>query len=180
MVKPGLKIIRAHLGHETIMANYFAVNEHHLQPWSPLVPREHHSIDMWRRRLEEREIEFQNGLSAHFIGTDSTESHVIGSCSLSNIVRSVVQACNLGYSVAERYQGQGYMKAIVLHAINYAFDELKLHRVKADHMPSNERSEALLRSLGFEREGYAKDYILINGKWEDHVLNSLINPRYGR
>lgn len=180
MSKPGLKIIRADIGHEIIMANYFAVNESHLQPWSPLVPREHHSIDMWKRRLEERKIEFEAGLSVHFIGTDSAESHVIGSCSLSNIVRGVFQACHMGYSVAERYQGQGYMKAIVSHAIAYAFDELKLHRVMANHMPDNQRSAALLASLGFEREGYAKEYILINGKWEDHVLNSLINPRYGR
>ncbi len=162
------------------MANYFAVNEVHLQPWSPLVPREHHSVTMWKRRLEEREIEFKAGLSVHFIGTDSAESHVIGSCSLSNIVRGVFQACHMGYSVAERYQGQGYMKAIVSHAIAYAFDELKLHRVMANHMPDNRRSEALLASLGFEREGYAREYILINGQWEDHVLNSLINPRYGK
>ena len=180
MAKPDLKIIRATLGHETIMANYFAVNETHLQPWSPLVPRHHHAVDMWKRRLEEREIEFENGLSAHFIGTDAEESHVIGSCSLSNIVRGVFQACHMGYSVAERYQGQGCMKAIVSHVIAYAFDEMKLHRIMANHMPSNERSEALLKSLGFEREGYAKDYILINGKWEDHVLNSLINPDYGK
>jgi ribosomal-protein-alanine N-acetyltransferase len=46
----------------------------------------------------------------------------------------------------------------------------------ANHMLANKRSEALLQGLGFEREGVAKSYILINGKWEDHVLNSLINP----
>lgn len=174
------KIIRARPGHETIMANYFSVNESHLQPWSPLVPRDHHSEESWRRRLDERELEFENGLSAHFIGTDQAESHVIGSCSLSNVVRGVFQACRMGYSVAERYEGKGYMKAIARHTIKYAFQELKMHRIMADHMPSNERSEKLLASLGFEREGYARDFILINGKWEDHVINSLINPHYSR
>jgi ribosomal-protein-alanine N-acetyltransferase len=44
----------------------------------------------------------------------------------------------------------------------------------ANHMPGNERSARLLKSLGFEEEGYAKEYLLINGKWEDHVLNSLL------
>ncbi len=174
------KIIRTRPGHENIMANYFAVNESHLQPWSPLVPRDHHSEDNWRRRLEEREIEFENGQSVHFIGTDAAESHVIGSCSISNIVRGAFQACRMGYSIAERYQGQGYMKIIVSHAIKYAFNDLKMHRIMADHMPSNVRSEKLLASLGFEREGYAKEFILINGKWEDHVMNSLINPHYSK
>ena len=70
------------------------------------------------------------------------------------------------------------MKQIVSHAIGHAFNEMKLHRIMANHMPSNQRSEALLKSLGFEREGYARGYLLINGKWEDHVLNSLINDNY--
>lgn len=170
-----MKIIRTRPGHEKILANYYAVNEEHFRKWSPLVPKGHHSIDSWRRRLEEREIEFQNTISAHFIGTDETESHVIGSCSLGNIVRGAYQACHMGYSVAQRYQGQGMMKKIVMHAIDYAFDEMDLHRIMANHMPDNERSAGLLKSLGFEREGYAREYLLINGKWEDHVLNSLIN-----
>jgi ribosomal-protein-alanine N-acetyltransferase len=25
-------------------------------------------------------------------------------------------------------------------------------------------------------EGYARDYLLINGRWEDHVLTGIVNP----
>jgi len=138
------------------------------------MPRRHHSIESWKRRLDEREIEFEDQLSAHFIGTDEEESQVIGSCSISNIVRGVFQACHMGYSIAECYQGQGYMKLIVSHAIDFAFNDIKLHCIMANHMPDNERSANLLKSLGFEREGYAKEYLLINGCWEDHVLNALV------
>ena len=35
---------------------------------------------------------------------------------------------------------------------------------------------ALLERLGFEREGFAREYLMINGRWEDHILTSLINP----
>ncbi|MFB0585429.1 hypothetical protein [Aeromonas salmonicida] len=38
------------------------------------------------------------------------------------------------------------------------------------------RSAALLERLGFEREGYARDYLMINGRWEDHILTALLNP----
>jgi len=173
-----MKIVRTRPGHETILANYFAVNEKHFQRWAPKVPRDHNSVATWRRRLLDRDREFINGESVHFIGTDAQESHVIGSCSLSNIVRGVFQACHMGYSVAHRYEGQGYMKRIVSHTIAYAFNEMNLHRIMANHMPDNTRSEALLRNLGFEREGYAKDFLLIAGRWEDHVLNGLINPNH--
>lgn len=173
-----MKIVRCQPGHETILANYFAVNEEHLRRWSPAIPDSYHSIDSWRKRLAEREEEFNHGESVHFIGTDRQESHVVGMCSLSNIMFGVFQACYMGYSIAERYQGQGKMKRIVVHAIEFAFNDLNLHRVMANHMPDNERSAALLRSLGFEKEGLAKEFLLINGKWEDHVLNSLRNPNF--
>ncbi|MCA2465422.1 30S ribosomal protein S5 alanine N-acetyltransferase, partial [Vibrio alginolyticus] len=32
--------------------------------------------------------------------------------------------------------------------------------------------------VGFSKEGYAKDYLLINGEWQDHVLTSLTNPHW--
>ncbi|EKT56688.1 ribosomal-protein-S5-alanine N-acetyltransferase [Providencia rettgeri Dmel1] len=40
-------------------------------------------------------------------------------------------------------------------------------------MPHNMRSGNLLTKLGFEREGYAKQYLQINGEWRDHVLTAL-------
>ena len=46
----------------------------------------------------------------------------------------------------------------------------------ACYMPANQRSGALLERLGFEREGFARAYLMINGRWEDHILTSLINP----
>lgn len=173
-----MKVIRACPGHEMILANFFAVNEQHFKRWNPATPPGHHSVESWRERLFERERDFENRLSAHFIGTDATESFVIGACSLSNIVYGALQACNMGYSVSQRYEGQGFMRRIVCHAIDYGFNELKLHRIMANHMPENLRSAGLLKSLGFEKEGYAKDYLFLNGNWEDHVLNSLLNPAH--
>ena len=45
-------------------------------------------------------------------------------------------------------------------------------------MPSNKRSAQLLQKIGFIIEGYAKNYLLINGQWEDHILTSLTNEKW--
>ncbi len=172
-----MKVIQTKPEHAEILANYYAVNEDHLRRWSPAVPHGHHSVEAWRRRLQMREQELLSGTAIHFIGTDRGETHIIGTCSLTNVVRGVFLACHMGYSCAERYQGQGYMKKIAGHAISYAFNDMKLHRIMANYMPKNDRSGGLLQSLGFEREGLAKDYLHINGQWEDHVLTSLLNPK---
>ena len=66
------------------------------------------------------------------------------------------------------------MSEIVQASIKYMQNEFKLHRIMANYLPYNHRSAKLLKRLGFEKEGYAKDYLKINGQWQDHVLNALI------
>lgn len=45
----------------------------------------------------------------------------------------------------------------------------------AAYLPHNQRSAKLLKRLGFVVEGYACDYLTIDGQWEDHILTSLTN-----
>ena len=104
---------------------------------------------------------------------------VVGLANFTQIVRGAFMACSLGYSIDEDRQGQGLMRETLEHAIAYVFDELGLHRVQASYLPTNERSGGLLRRLGFVVEGYARDYIYINGAWRDHVLTARTNPRGG-
>jgi hypothetical protein len=33
----------------------------------------------------------------------------------------------------------------------------------------------LLESVGFQRDGYARAYLRINGRWQDHVLFALLD-----
>jgi ribosomal-protein-alanine N-acetyltransferase len=48
----------------------------------------------------------------------------------------------------------------------------------ANYLPQNERSARVLKGLGFVVEGYAKDYLYIDGRWQDHVLTALTNERW--
>jgi ribosomal-protein-alanine N-acetyltransferase len=97
---------------------------------------------------------------------------------LNGIVRGVAWYCNLGYGLAENRQGRGIMREALQLAIQYGFKDLNLHRIQANYMPHNRRSGGLLRRLGFTVEGYARDYLYLNGAWEDHVLTSLTNPNW--
>ncbi len=63
-------------------------------------------------------------------------------------------------------------------AISYVFTELNMHRIMASYIPHNQRSGMLLKRLGFVVEGYARDYLMINGQWQDHILTSLTNYKW--
>ncbi len=98
---------------------------------------------------------------------------VIGTANLTNFVRGYFQACYLGYALAERCQGQGFMHEALELLLSFAFGPLALHRVMANHTPDNVRSARVLARLGFQREGFAPRYLLIHDTWRDHVLSAL-------
>jgi len=68
------------------------------------------------------------------------------------------------------------MKQALTLANEYIF-ERGIHRIQANYLPINERSGFLLKRLGFVIEGYARDYLFINGKWSDHILTSITNDK---
>ena len=105
---------------------------------------------------------------------DPEQHEMLGSFTLSNVVRGPFQACLLGFGADARFQGQGLMREALEAGLTWAFGELGLHRVMANYLPHNERSARLLERLGFEREGYARDYLQIDGRWQDHVLTAKI------
>ena len=60
-------------------------------------------------------------------------------------------------------------------AVDYAFNELKLHRIEAGVMPHNKASIRVLEKLAFIKKAL-REKCKINGKWEDHQVLAIIHP----
>jgi ribosomal-protein-alanine N-acetyltransferase len=99
---------------------------------------------------------------------------VVGSISLSQIVRGNFQSAYLGYYVGGQYAGRGHMTEALRLMLRHAFLRLKLHRVEANIQPGNAASIALVRRAGFVREGYSRRYLKICGRWRDHERWALV------
>lgn len=106
---------------------------------------------------------------------DDPNSKIIGSVVYSNIIRGCSQSCHLGYKIDKDEANKGYITEAVEVANSYVFHVLELHRIQANIMPSNYASLRVVEKLGFSNEGLAKNYLKINGKWEDHIHMVLLN-----
>lgn len=93
---------------------------------------------------------------------------IVGQVGLGDISRGAFQSCYMGYWIGAAYARQGLMSEAVRLAVGYAFEELELHRVEANVVPTNRASKGLVKKLGFRYEGTAKRYLRIAGKWADH------------
>lgn len=130
--------------------------------------------DFFSRRLHRHARDWVEDRAYCFLIFDKQEDRLIGGINLNHICRGAAQNASLGYWIDETYEGQGYMAEAGRLVIGYAFDTLKLHRINAACLPDNQRSKNLLARLGFEEEGFAKNYFKINGKWRDHTLFGLV------
>ena len=90
--------------------------------------------------------------------------------------RPELQSCSVGYWLAERAQGRGLATAALGEAVALAFGELRLHRVQAETLTHNHRSQRTLQRVGFEQYGTARQYMHIAGQWQDNALYQLLTP----
>ena len=157
------------------LRRYCVVNRAHLAPWEPSRDVSYHDAASMRALVAARHRQYLDRTALHLCALD-TRGEMLAECNFTNIVKGPFQACNLGYSVAAAREGHGIMTATVKKGIEIMFNEYGLHRIMANYMPRNARSARVLERCGFVREGYAKAYLKIAGRWEDHVLASVVNP----
>ncbi len=91
-----------------------------------------------------------------------------GVVNVSEIVRGSFCSAYLGYYALVPNDGCGYMRAGLAKVIGLAFGKYRLHRLEANIQAENARSIALVRGLGFRREGYSPKYLKVGGRWRDH------------
>lgn len=174
-----LVVRMAERGDRDSVLAYYKDNEEHLAPFNPVWPRDFLTKAFWERQIDYNMDEFHADASVRMFLFPNDDPHkVIGNVSLGGILRSAAQFCYLGYGIAANRQGTGLMSEAVNVVVHYGFAELSLHRIMANYIPTNERSGKLLRRLGFTVEGYARDYLNLNGVWQDHILTSRVNPQW--
>jgi ribosomal-protein-alanine N-acetyltransferase len=163
--------------HARAQLDYYHRNRGHLAPWEPMRDPGFYTLDYQQRAIASTIQDVAEGHSCPFIAfmRDDPERMIAG-INIFNIMRGTFSAAFLGYGVDANVQGRGIGTEAVGAVVNYVFAELRLHRVMANYNPVNERSARLLEKLGFEREGYARDYLFLNGAWRDHILTAKINP----
>jgi ribosomal-protein-alanine N-acetyltransferase len=107
-----------------------------------------------------------------------TDGAIVGIVNLNEIVRGAFQSAYLGYYAFAPHAGQGYMAEGLGLVLRHAFRDLGLHRLEANIQPGNRASRALVRRLGFRREGFSPRYLRIGGRWRDHERWAIVREAW--
>lgn len=141
-----------------------------LKPWEPTWPADDLTRSAFRRRIRRYAEDLRTDQGYAFLIVRNSDGALVGGLTLANIRRGVAQAASVGYWMGRPFVRRGHMTAAVRAVIPFAFATLRLHRLEAACIPTNAASTRLLENTGFVREGYAREYLCINGIWQDHLL----------
>ena len=150
----------------------------YLAPWEPSWPQDALTRSAFRRRIKGYDREWQQGTGYSFLAFRAADEALLGGVTLTNLRRGVAQSVSLGYWTGEPHSRQGYMTEALHAVLDFSFDDLGLHRVEAACLPANAASKGLLAKTGFREEGYAREYLRINGRWQDHVLFAIVREEW--
>lgn len=150
-------------------------NRQFLAPWQPRRPDAYFTAAGQRDAVETLLAQQASGSAVPRVILDGSGA-VVGALTIASIIRGAFQSCSVGYWLAERAQGQGLATAAVREAAALAFADLRLHRVQAETLLHNHRSQRTLQRVGFEQYGVARSYLHIAGQWQDNVLYQLLTP----
>ena len=138
----------------------------------PARPRSEEEIRQMVERVREDDQTFA------FAIRPLDQDELIGTLELDEILWSH-QVCGIGIAIGDRANwGKGHGSEAAALGLRFAFDELNLHRVTATVFSYNERSIALVESLGFQREGTFREFIHRDGQRHDMLLYGLLRHEW--
>lgn len=153
--------------HDEKMLDYYIRNKEYLKDFEPTREIGFYTLEEQREILKDNYKQYLNGTAMNF-GLFKKD-RLIGRLQCSNIVEGIFKNGVIGYSIDKNFQGKGYMKEALELFLKYAFEELGLHRVEASTLVYNIKSQKVLERCGFIKLGLNKEYLYINGQWQDHI-----------
>ncbi len=161
-------------------ARFHQRNRFHLRMAMSLTP-DLERAEYWQDELPRRQADMDAGRAVHLVGFLRGDPAGEIGCMTSfwGIEHGDFDACTISFLLDRPLQGRGLMYEALRPVVPEVLRRYQLHRVMATHLPENLRSAALLRRLGFAVEGYARDFVKVNGQWRDNVLLSLVTGSSG-
>lgn len=130
-----------------------------------------------RRRVEEKieEVVESDDRIQFIVEKDGKE---VGTIMLFDIDRTYRHAEFGAFMVDPDFHGEGIGSTALKLLLDYAFNELNMHRIAGGHVEGNEASMKVQEEFGFEEEGRERDYKYRDGEYLDLVRMSLLEDEW--
>jgi RimJ/RimL family protein N-acetyltransferase len=128
-------------------------------------------------RKQSRCVPDQPGTWFQFAIALAETNQLIGDCAV-HTLSAEPRIVEIGFTLAEEEQGNGYASEAVRALLNYVFNDLRKHKAIAFTDVRNEKSITLLERVGMRREGHFLENYMSKGQWVDEYQYSLLRSEW--
>ncbi len=134
-----------------------------------------YTIEDARGWIEHGQVAREKGSEYHFVVYDADSKRLLGTTSIIRVDQAN-RLAQTGYFIRESERGKGLAGTACLLTVEYAFREIKLHRLELLIATHNTNSLRVAEKIGAEREGLLKQRIYWdNGIFHDAYLYALLH-----
>lgn len=106
------------------------------------------------------------------------EREPVGYLSLFDVSRPA-DHCEVAYALALEHRGNGYATDALAQAVDYAIAELRLNKVAASVLTTNDASRRVLERVGFRHDGTWLQEKFVGGEYRDVHRYSVLAAEWG-
>lgn len=155
---------------------YFSMNEPELWKYSM---QQANGLENLKKYIETALENKQNKTEYPFIIFDKQTQQYAGSTRFYDI-QLQHQMLQLGYTwIGKNFQGTGLNKHCKFLLLQFAFEQMNMHRVEFRADNENEKSKAAMKSIGCTEEGVLRSHALLNnGKRRSSIILSILSDEW--
>ncbi|WP_108652752.1 GNAT family N-acetyltransferase [Dongshaea marina] len=174
VIDPQLRLEPLQTGHAQEVYALVDNDRQHLRQWLPWVDQSTELKDT--EGFIELSLEQERaGKGAQFIIlSDEKVAGLVGI----NLIDLQHCRAEVGYWLAEGFEGQGIMTRSVATVLAYAFDTLGLNKLEIRCASGNHKSQVIPQRLGFHYDGTLRSHEKLNGEYVDHQVYSLLRSEW--
>ena len=95
-----------------------------------------------------------------------------------NEIFAIVDSCEIGYCMSDRFWGKGIMAEAFAAVIRYLFEEVGFNRIQSTHDPNNPQSGRVMEKCGLKYEGTLRQAARNNQGICDDVIRAILREEY--
>lgn len=172
-VEPGLTVRILGLKDAKELAELVGQNKEHLSTWLPIM----NDLGVEKNLSFVLLNQERPGPKTAFLYGIFLEGKMVGFISYHTIYWQTRHAL-MGYWIDRGYEGRGIVTKVCRSLLEYGFEELELNRIEIRCAVKNEKSSAIPQRLGFVKEGVLREVEVVNGKFMDQEVYSLLRREF--
>jgi len=125
-------------------------------------------------------VQKQEPRNSYVFGIDKNEDNCFIGLIALNLGKVNYRTAEVWFKIHKNFWRKGYTTEALTKILDFAFNDLKLHRIEAGCAVENIASGKVLEKVGMKQEGMKRKKLPIRGEWKDNYFYGILEEDFDK